>query len=1777
MMAVISKPTRLFILLAVVLSVYKIRADSENYKKAVALSNNVAAELTRLILAEMEGVLKHLEWADMLRTVDALVADSEFEKVPNLVSIGVPSLVERAVASSTASFDSYVATIVRKRETIIESKLPLVTALATNKLAADVESYTSDEEVTATFGENMAAVAASIQTKAQEVIRHNTDGRLERLAYIFGRALQWKSVTYERFLYHVISIRSEMNAGSQLDTWVQLETQTIVAEKHMAQYLSTEFMEEHIGEASTFIETMDRTFSDDSDIYFDLDEFFSRRASSVTSILASQYSRTYGLRITAIDSDSLLDDNQKRVLKAYARQTRDESEASHVSVTSSIGEIRSFYRAYGSRLLNELRVVILATFLEYEAVSLRSQSEGRQTCIVQFYQMRRALDDAFFFEYCRERNFNLELTVSDFEAELDTSLADAGQSLLSLARTGYIHYMYDNARSFLLSRVNLFFRGDVIVLAAVKPMLASLHDDYATIIPLRIQNGVDDELATETELARLSVQSTLSKFTTNMEFSFVTDLINGVNSSIVDDIVAKVDDISRVFRGFSAEFITEALGPFDFAWFQAQSEQFITDDKIRFVDMKQHVIEKTNEHATATLETNRSDLTQQVEALFAKVGDFTAGVLADLSGVVGATSKQDEAAKRLLQSTLDGTVASMSSFSHTMKNSVLVSMEEVLGGALIELEDVQAVRLRNFFNTKIQVLKDAVVATATERITAVYQEHMENIETQMLSFSAAARVTYREHVDELLDLERGHRKDVDEVAQPVLEAEAAKILADYNIVSFTQRQITLVVGMKNAVRAAVGGVATQRRLAVLRFTRKWSDARSAFRGDFMAAADDLKAGFRAAMVREIQRTKALAVDIMGHVDNVIDALEQDLFHVLETSYSNIVDTIVGTDDNDLPEALGIASVVYAPGITGLTESPVLPSVAFLKDTEEEGAETAYADNGEALPSVDEPSGLTTLEILLALMPFDDWLVGKLDELVQAIVIDMQHDLKQNTCRNNKPPCREGWVQFTNTWEVDCCRFDPASQGHQPWKIARMLGFEILLALVLDLENLIDLGKWVGTPLAAKGKKAMAAAFQKLGGKSGKSMTKALKLAARSGGKKMTAVATKVGVKIGVKVGTKVAARGGAIAAKVAVKAGMGPVGWALFVFDIISLIVDLWDPSGYNDSQTNGIIRAYRDQLEKNYSQQLSEAGYESPLAADVMFMLSPSRQEAVSSDAVLAWFQEEVADFMTVNESAFESMPDSETQTSISDEYERLALELEEDPNLVTTLVASKLENVFLQDINVRENHRNPYTEGRDSARIHVRKNLPNSGIVEAVLNETGVKAHNDFQVVKNAFINSLEYNQMGRFVKRENNYVITKTVASQHYMERFSKLGSPSNISFPIVHVPSLQGCKDYGNSLLNGSNRQNHALGREILDNMRQGWIFVIVEPEEEFWVQYDHDPGQNIVELLDRTKYHVAHDRLAAEGRARHELAVDSMISVHLDEIAPEGAAPLNAGHLKVAHLSTIPSNWTHDGKGEKVLKYPVSEDVEDFEKISYTLQTIPSIPEWAPSYTEAKETFAALLEESYSDNYRVNQAAFVAAYKARQDAEKARLEAKAAEVTLETGKSKTYIDIRFMELEQARLIDPPSPEFAVFLNGYGQNSPLLAIKEQCDELGLGVSYNKEKGLCNFSQSYCQRYGLDFFYNEGLGVYDCDLSRGQVASEFIFGVTVTRSTKRGVQSLGSASVAPGACKRVGACQKALGASKLCKGVSAKHVQNGEMYNYLEPSTSFSAIKTLGLSGF
>ena len=116
--------------------------------------------------------------------------------------------------------------------------------------------------------------------------------------------------------------------------------------------------------------------------------------------------------------------------------------------------------------------------------------------------------------------------------------------------------------------------------------------------------------------------------------------------------------------------------------------------------------------------------------------------------------------------------------------------------------------------------------------------------------------------------------------------------------------------------------------------------------------------------------------------------------------------------------------------------------------------------------------------------------------------------------------------------------------------------------------------------------------KKLGNKFGKLGSK---LIVRKAAKKAAFEAAKKGgntaaQKAAAKVATKAAAKAGTIAAKSAAKAGMGPIGWALMAFDVLSLAFDLLGVGNFENKTPTSVYIENRNEAKKMHDDYLKSS-----------------------------------------------------------------------------------------------------------------------------------------------------------------------------------------------------------------------------------------------------------------------------------------------------------------------------------------------------------------------------------------------------------------------------------------------------------------------------------------------------------------------------------------------------------------------------------------------------------
>ena len=111
-----------------------------------------------------------------------------------------------------------------------------------------------------------------------------------------------------------------------------------------------------------------------------------------------------------------------------------------------------------------------------------------------------------------------------------------------------------------------------------------------------------------------------------------------------------------------------------------------------------------------------------------------------------------------------------------------------------------------------------------------------------------------------------------------------------------------------------------------------------------------------------------------------------------------------------------------------------------------------------------------------------------------------------------------------------------------------------------------------------------------------------------------------------------------------------------------------------------------------------------------------------------------------------------------------------------------------------------------------------------------------------------------------------------------------------------------------------------------------------------------------------------------------------------------------------------------------------------------------------------------------------------------------------------------IEVPFSELRtqhpEGELVFPDYPAGAkmVIAADYGglvsfctKRRQLSGLSNAIDPTQLGVTFDMERGVCNFTKEYCRRYGMEFKNN------DCHTNDAQKVFELILGTTITRAYK------------------------------------------------------------------
>jgi len=512
----------------------------------------------------------------------------------------------------------------------------------------------------------------------------------------------------------------------------------------------------------------------------------------------------------------------------------------------------------------------------------------------------------------------------------------------------------------------------------------------------------------------------------------------------------------------------------------------------------------------------------------------------------------------------------------------------------------------------------------------------------------------------------------------------------------------------------------------------------------------------------------------------------------------------------------------------------------------------------------------------------------------------------------------------------------------------------------------------------------------------------------------------------------------------------------LLIFDIVSLVLDLWDPAGYNDSQTAGEIKKISDGIFEQYTNSLKDEGINDPFVSNVMYDIDPEKQGEFIENIVIEWFSNNISNFASANEARWELMPDSESSLEYQNEIERLSDKLDTDVNLIQQLICDNLENTFM----VRQStisKTNKLLVGTDQDKDYDQANKVH--LMQCSLNSTGIELSNSFSIEKTEFINELRRSPLYRWVKIQNGFKVYKDLtenelkaAESEIARRESLIESGEKISDEVLKSASVT----------------------------KVGYLLERVSEETEFWKQ--HTYMKEVSGTFPERKDYIKAWDLDREVKQK---AYEASIVTTMEEII----------------VDLIPCD-------------PLTGICLDNASVEMIKNKDENSPSWWPEFQDLFDTAKAQVDEEISDlleEERIN----LALEELIQEKINESLDASVVENTKDTGENSLNLEQAReqriqRELEAAR--EEISPDFSVFKDGFGQTSPLISIKQMCDDMGHGVTFNPQVGNCNFTKEYCKRFGLTHFFDSKAGVTSCYTSGFQRVSETIFGSTITRSVKR-----------------------------------------------------------------
>ena len=1390
-------------------------------------------------------------------------------------------------------------------------------------------------------------------------------------------------------------------------------------------------------------------------------------------------------RSNNIQSDVVLSDAQKKNLEEFNRLSFDNLSAqlqtSLVTDTYTESALMGNSEDYLREMLGKMESYIGAIFTESEHILKRAKSEGIITCSSQFFQLRRSMGLRLFFAIAQEQDYDVEKTTTRFWEIYDTEIVNAKAKMISFVRIIRISALFDDSKRFLTSLGSIFFYASEKIHAQIVTTVDSLYDQLADIVGASIEEGIESVFEEESSESRMVIGNVFSEFIENLTSSKARMMIFEVNNIVGEEVNAKFDYIVKdVLPPLVTEFRSNVMGKFDFAWMEETKKQFVTGSEVTDIDfdgMRRYTIEEMNKEATESIQTYVELVNELSDVQIMSIGDSIPTVVDSIKSEF-ETIDVNDLEKESLNNLLDSTVVSTYGLLNSIKSSLIVSLNSFFQDEIRSMDQTMDELTQSFFATTQQVIVNEFYQWAGGAVNELWEEHIARVVDTQKELAKKSKVLFRKQVDAIVAIESNWRAPIEATSLETINNHSETILEEYDIVSYGSNANSIRNEIEILVKESTSSSTNQRKSEISAIEQEYRIIRVQFQQEYNAEGRKLNTNFNRAYSSVINAAYSRYSDILNlsYISEAMATLSGPLRENTVNAFQSNVQALIMNPTNDLPE-VSMVTICYPHGmipIVGQEEGDLESIMApyLMLQLEIENGNVQEFEDGELVEEDGEvPDPEHYEKIVLAMSDFDGWFDGIIEKQIEVMETTIDQSLRENTC-GNKPTCeleggncedtqlscRENYTLGRNMHGVMCCTFNPPPHVQNNARLmAEMIGVEIAImffttpgAYTFMAKSAKKLAGMVGVDLTK------FARMDKLASK----LSKAGKSVAKGAGRIGAKIAQKAGYKAGSKIGVRLSGKLGVVLAKVAAKKiiikgalstltkslASGPFAIAMFVFDVLSLILDIWDPNGFNDVEALENIVLLRDTTQSQYTEALKAEGINAPMVSSVLYKIDPNKQGEFIYELFNDWFMDNLNAFMTANEERWALMANSAVSEEYAAKIEELT-ELTENDNFITQLIFENTEDTML----VRASS----TVGTDPSIIGTASDpdydvkLDQHRLV-CSLTEVGVESSNNFNRIKNDFENVLISSHMYRWVKLERDYKVYEKISenekknAQDEIDRRAFLEEENGISDAELALPILT----------------------------KVGWNFERVDPESEFWLQHRYKQEMGLDEYQKPDDFHKVWDWKLEQDRLNY----DNLVLSRAEEIlkstfaAQEGVEDVSLEMIK---------NPTEDSPSW----YPTYEALYDLAKEEID-QNIEDLNE--ENRLEAIESEELLVRQN-------EQADEFAAEKAGISVEQARTD------RLATTRRQLYAEL--------------DPSFAVFKDGYGQISPLYQIYKKCQGMEHGVKFNSDTGLCQFTQPYCHRYGLDFKFNTEHQAYDCNLSGHQRVAESIFGTSITRTFRGG----------------------------------------------------------------